>query len=103
VDEIIWIKNTDDWIKNLKVGDKVFQVERNKLIPTGFWKWKGVVTKIESNFIEVKYCREPVDWLEDLRVKMKKNSNSNIDSTYNDNWIKNYFAPDGTINIEQIK
>jgi hypothetical protein len=97
-----WIKNNEEWIKNLKVGDKVFQVEINKLIPTGSHKWKGVVVSIESNYIEVKSNREPIDWLEDLRVKMKKGSSNNFDSTYSTNFTKNYFAPDGMINIEKI-
>ena len=90
-----------DWIKELKIGDKVFQIERHKNIPNGFWKWKGFVMKIESNYIEVKYHREPVAWLEEARLEMKKKAQGNIDKTYDESWVKNYFAPDGTINIER--
>ena len=65
----------------MKLNDEVWQIERHKLIPNGLHKWKGIVTKIETNYIEVKWNREPVDWLEDLRREMKKNSSNNFDST----------------------
>ena len=90
-----------EWIKNLSIGDKVWQLERHKLIHNGYHKWKGVVTIVETNYIEVKWYREPIDWLEDLRVRMKKGSSTNIDSTYSVNYTKNYFSPAGEINIEK--
>ena len=90
-----------DWIKELKIGDMVFQVERHKIAPDGICKWKGIVTKIEKNYIEVKHHREPTAWLEDARSEMKRNASGNIDKTYDDTWTKNYFAPDGSININR--
>ena len=92
----------NDWIKELKVGDSVWQIERHPKIPDGFHKCKGVVVKIEPNYIEVKWMREPTAYIEDLRREMKKNSVGNMDATYNFQFTKNYFSPDGSINIEKI-
>ena len=98
----MWIKNEEEWIKNLKISDKVYQIEYHNKIPNGSHSWKGIVTLIESNYIEVKWTREPTDWLEDARREMKKGSSNNFDRTYFENWTKNYFDPNGKINILQM-
>lgn len=90
-----------EWIKFLNIGDTVWQIEMNKSIPNGFHKWKGKIVKIETGYIEVKWQREPTLFLEETRKEMKKGSSNNFDRTYFEQWTKNYFAPDGSINIEQ--
>ena len=86
-----------DWIKELKIGDNVFQIERHPTMPNGEWKWNAIVTKIESNYIETTFERDRnLEWLQELVKKL-----SPIHRTYQRNWIKNYDGTDGTINIER--
>ena len=88
----------NDWIKNLKIGDEVITIERNGLLPNGFYGWKSIVVKIETNYIETEYTRDRnLDWLNELVKKL-----SPIHRTFIKQTCKNYFAPDGTINIEKI-
>jgi hypothetical protein len=95
-----WVKNTDEWIANLKVGDSVYTIERCKSYPDGVWKWESKVTGIsESSCIETVFERDyKLQWLLELTKDLAPNHR-----TYAKTWTKNYFAPDGTINIEQIK
>lgn len=89
----------NDWIKNLKVGDKVYTIERHANMPGGSYKWKSEITIIESSYIETMYRRERgLAWLEGACLKL-----SVIHRTFEKTWSKNYFAPDGTINIEPIE
>lgn len=77
----------EGWIKNLKVGDKVLAVER--------WletvnKFEAVVSEIADGYIVTKH-RRPLrgEWSHYIHV-------------YNEITTKNYFSPDGEINIEQL-
>jgi hypothetical protein len=94
-----WIKNTDEWISNLKVGDSVYTIERCKSYPDGVWKWVSKVTVVESNYIETVFERDyNLEWLREATKNLVP-----YHRTYQKTTIKNYFVPDGTINIEQIK
>jgi hypothetical protein len=89
----------NNWIKNLKVGDSVYTIDRHKNIPGGSWKWKSEITIIESSYIETVYRRERgLAWLEAAILKLAPNHR-----TFEKTWSKNYFAPDGSINIELIE
>lgn len=79
------------------VGDKVFQIERHLNIPNGEWKWEAVVTKIEKSYIETVSERDhTLEWLLELTNKLAGNHRS-----FNKVWTKNYYSPDGKINIEK--
>lgn len=85
-----------EWIKNLKVGDKVLTLERNVY---GVWKWESEVISTANNYIETLYRRdENNEMLTELVAKLAPNHR-----TYMRQWVKNYFGPDGSINIEEIK
>ena len=88
----------NDWIKELKVGDLVYTIERHKNCPNGLWKWESTVIAIDSGYIETKYSR-PMDlaWLNELVKQLAPNHR-----TFDTQYIKNYFGPDGSINIERI-
>jgi hypothetical protein len=87
------------WIKNLKVGDEVYTIERHKNLPNGSYKWKSKVIKIEPNYIETVYERDyKLEWLLDLCENLASNHR-----TFDTQYVKNYFSPDGVINIEEIK
>ena len=82
----------------MKVGDEVYTIERNPNIPGGSWKWRSIIVKIESNYIETTYCRERgLDWLEAATLKLSANHR-----TFNKTWSKNYYGPDGSINVEKL-
>ena len=87
----------EQWITDLKIGDIVYTIERHKDIPGGEWKWKSVVTKIESNYIETEFERERLDWLEELTKKLAVHHR-----TYQKQFVKNYFY-NNEINITQYK
>ena len=90
-----WLKNNETWIKELKIGDEVINIERNG---NRIWKWKAKVIAIESNYIETTYAR---DWKNEELLALCKNLAPNH-RTFSTQYVKNYFAPDGTINIEKI-
>lgn len=90
-----WIK--PEWVKDLKVGDKVYSIERHPRLPNGSWKWESVIIKIESNYIETEYKRVEYDWL----IEMTKNLAPHH-RTFSKQTVKNYFGPDGSINIEHF-
>jgi hypothetical protein len=80
----------------MKVGDIVYTIERHKDIPNGEWAWKSKVVRIESNYIETEFCREPEPWL--LELLDKQISEGILSSrarsfTFNKITIKNYFNP----------
>lgn len=91
-----------EWISNLKVGDPVHQIEVGS--DGNIYKWKGKVFAIESNYIEVEYNRDfnNEDYLNLIQKLLKDGKLSVIHRTFERTWIKNYFSPDGTINIEEI-
>ena len=85
-----------DWIKDLKVGDKVMEIEIHPSLPNGRYTWMGEVTIINSAFIEVKWSREyGQDWLNNLTAGLGNNHH-----TYAATWTKHYFHPDDKVNIE---
>lgn len=80
----------------VSVGDKVWQIENCRDFPNGTWKWEAIVVKAESNYIETEYCRDRnLLWLQELVKKLSPHHR-----TYERTWEKNYFSPDGSINIE---
>ena len=89
----------EEWISNLKIGDFVYYIENHPGIPGGKWKWKAEVVKIESNYIETVHQRERgLAWLEAVTLKLASNHR-----TFSKTWNKNYFGPEGGINIEKLK
>ena len=86
-----WVKNNEEWIKALNIGDKVLTLERN-------FKWASVVISIELNYIETKFMR---DYNNEELILLTKNLAPNH-RTFSTNFVKNYFGPDGSINIEKI-
>lgn len=83
-----------DWIKDLKVGDSIFQIEKHKDITNGFCLWNAVITKIEPNFIETSWTRDwNQEWLINLCKKLAPNHR-----TFSPQTTKNYFN-NGNINI----
>lgn len=91
------LKELNAWIKDLKVGDKVYQVERSPKIPGGKWQWEAVVTKIDPAYIETAFERDSsLEWLQEIIESLAPNQR-----TYGKITMKNYYAPDGTINIEK--
>lgn len=83
-----------EWIKNLKIGDKVITLE---LTRKGTWKWDSIVTKIESSYIETTYTR---DWNNLELLELCKDLDNNH-RTFSEQIVKNYFGADGSINIER--
>ena len=77
----------ENWIKNLVAGSKVLVIERwmNEVN-----KFEGEVAEVTNAYIETKH-RRPLrgDWNHYFHV-------------YDEIKTKNYFSPDGEINIEQI-
>ena len=89
-----WIK--PEWVKNLKVGDTVWQVETHPNMPNGRWKWQATIINIADNYIETKFHRDPnLEWLKALVQRLAPNHR-----TYNTQCQKNYFDPLGNIAIE---
>lgn len=87
-----------EWVKNLKIGDKVYQIERHPSIPNGKCNWSAIVIKIENNYIETEYSRDQnVEWLKILTLKLASNHR-----TFGTNTQKNYFDNDGNTNIENF-
>lgn len=85
-----------EWVKDLKVGDDVFQVEKHPTMPNGEWHWKAKIIKIESNYIETEYCRDRnLEWLMVLTKKLAPHHR-----TYSPQFCKNYFSPNGEINLK---
>ena len=88
----------NDWIKELKVGDLVYTIERHKNCPDGLWKWKSTIIAIDECYVETTYSRSwDLKWLNDLANNLAPNHR-----TFDTQYIKNYFGPDGSINIEKI-
>lgn len=89
----------NDWIKELKIGDEIYTIERHIKIPNGFWKWKSKVIDIQSNYIETEYRRDfKLDWL-----LLDCNNLAVNHRTFDRQFIKNYFNTlTGEINIEKI-
>ena len=88
----------NDWISNLNVGDSVYTIERHKKIPNGFWKWESKVTAIETNYIETCFERDyNLEWLLEQCKDLAP-----YHRTFSKQWVKNYFAPERSINIENI-
>lgn len=87
----------NEWLKELKIGDKIYQVERHPSMPNGKSLWKAEVTKIETNYIETVCERDnTLEWLLELTKKLANNHR-----TFNKVWTKNYYGPDGSINVEK--
>ena len=88
-----------DWINNLKVGDKVYTIEKYPSIPNGKWLWVSTIIIIENNYIETEFYRDTYQlWLNEIVSTLAPNHRTFIKQT-----VKNYFSPiDFTINIEQI-
>ncbi len=64
-----WIRNTDEWISKLKIGDIVYTIELCKAYPNDKWMWESKVTKIESNYIETTFERDrDLEWLKELKI-----------------------------------
>ena len=84
-----------EWIKELKIGDRVLSIER---YGDRIWKWESVVIKIESNYIETSYER---DWKNEELLLLAKGLAPNH-RTFTKQYVKNYFSPAGEINIEKI-
>lgn len=82
------------WYKDLKIGDKVVTLE---ITPHKMWKWESVISKIEKGYIETKYVR---DWNDLELLELCKNLAPNH-RTFSEQTVKNYFGPDGSINIEK--
>jgi len=91
-------EDKEGWLNCLVVGDEVYTIERNWKIPGETWKWKSTIVALNKSYIETVYCRERgVPWLEKMVADLTVNHR-----TYERTWVKNYFAPDGTINIQKI-
>ena len=93
----MWVEKTEPWIKALKIGDKVITLEIGVNVPgiepneEGFCVLENVSTVIGicDAYIETTWVREfnPA-W-------------SNFERAYKPQFCKNYFGPDGTINIKE--
>lgn len=82
----------NEWIKDLKIGDKVLTIERH-------FKWVSEIITIESNYIETAYHRDRNnEEINELIIDLAKNHRS-----YSKLFVKNYFGIDGNINILEIK
>lgn len=88
-----------DWIKNLKIGDDVLQVERHPNITNRVWRWKAKVYRIEPNFIETEFFRDSgEEWLVEQTKRLAV-----YHRTFITVWQKNYFdLKDGTIDLENV-
>lgn len=85
--------NETNWVKNLKVGDKVLTIERE-------FKWESTIVSLNDGYVETTYFR---DHKNKELLEMCKNLIGNH-RTFTQQWVKNYFSPvDGSINIEEIK
>lgn len=85
------------WINDLKPGDTVWQLELHHSFQDGCARWKATIVSVETNYIETVYERDyNCQWLLELCKGLAPNHR-----TFNKTWIKNYFAPDDSINIEQ--
>ncbi len=83
-------------ILNVCIGDSVLTIERHPNYPNGIWKWESRVVAVENNYIETTYERpRDLDWLKELVKNLDP-----LHRTFERTWIKNYYAPDGTINVE---
>jgi hypothetical protein len=83
---------------NVTLGEEVLQIEYGNSYPNGVAKFKGVVTRIESSFIEVMHQKpNNIPWLIDLCKNLAP-----IHRTYYKTWTKNYFDNNGNINIEKL-
>jgi hypothetical protein len=83
------------WIENLKIGDKVIQLERSG---KRVWKWEATVLYTSSVYVETSVVRDIYN--AELAELVKRLSP--IHRTYEKTFTKNYFAPDGTINLEPL-
>ena len=81
-----------NWISELRIGDEVVTVETG-----GKWilKNKSTVINIERMYIETSFFRELNPAIED---GLQGNHR-----TYDKQFMRNYFAPDGSIGIEPIE
>jgi hypothetical protein len=80
----------------MNVNDKVLSIERfGDLI----FKWESTVIAIESNYIETTYVR---DYRNEILMELCKKLAPNH-RTFSKQYVRNYYAPDGSINIEEIK
>ncbi len=80
----------------MNVGDKVLTVERSHKYPNGFYLWPSIITAVTSSYIETKYRRTQEIWL--LKSLDEKESYH----TFDEITVRNYFAPNGKINIVDI-
>lgn len=87
----------------MKVGDIVYTIERYPTIPGGEWAWKSKITKIESNYIETEFCREPEPWLVEIldrQIAYGILTSRARSFTFGKMTVKNYFHPEtGESNI----
>jgi hypothetical protein len=87
------------WIRDLKVGDKVLTIEKGHNVPgiepnsdgLCILESVSVIIKIETNYIETEF------------VRAYNSAWENFERAYSTNCSKNYFAPDGSINIRPLK
>lgn len=85
-----------DFIRNLRPGDIVYQIERNGHIPGGSYRWKGKVLEVTDIYVYVEYSRDwSLDWLIELCKDLLPSHR-----TYAMMYERNYFGPNGDINIE---
>lgn len=89
-------------ILSLKPGDKVITVERYAVrvddeVEVREYEHVSEVVRVESNYVETKYERSyNPEW-------HRADGSLIFERAYHMTWVKNYFDPNGEINIRSLK